>query len=149
MDWLIISFQETKPGKDICSKKKEEEEYSGIAVMSALNQYYRKQIPKGQLLDSRLTRMIMEHKYCMYLRADYLQKKGYADQKLSNVIRLNYEDSTTIHLLGIKLNVTGEPDIYRRIDMLLQNIVKREQEYLPMMITAFHNFTDCHTHTER
>ena len=73
----------------------------------------------------------------MYIRAHFLQKNGLIIDSLADVFHQNYTDSTIIHLLGMKLNMTGNPDLYLCIDKHFSQIIEKERESIPKMIEAF------------
>ena len=117
----------------------EDEEYSGINAMIRLNEYFRAQMAhEGRFIDSRYTRILMEHKYYMYKRADYIvQNRGEQDSSISELFHKNYNMARQIHMLGLKINMTGKKEEYERMDQLFQDIVRNEQRYIPDMIDIY------------
>lgn len=107
----------------------------GFRAIERLQVYFQKQAEQGYGLDHRYTRGLMEHKYFMKLRMEYLNQQGILNrntdmQYASDVYRI----SQKVHLLGLKYTMTrNQKTLFSLIDLIGQ-MNKQEREYLPTVL---------------
>ncbi len=111
------------------------DKFFGLCAIDRLQIYFQKQAEQGYRLDHRYTRGLMEHKYFMELRMEYLNRQGILNrntdiQYASEVYRI----SQKVHMLGLKYTMTGnQKTLFSLID-LISRMNERERKYLPAVL---------------
>ena len=109
--------------------------YWGLDAIQHLGCVFEDNAQKGELIDVRYTRGLMEHKFFMQMRINYLHAHGYIDvahaRDLSEQI---YKMSTQVYLLAIKYNISSNKTIGVNIKERINEIVQIEREYLPIVL---------------
>jgi len=104
----------------------------GMAVYKRLADLYTLLGKEGQPMDYRQTRGIMEHKFFMRMRMEYLFKQGYlSDGQTLTCAEEIYRIAERIHLLALKYNMTGRASLISAINQSLHEMSAAEQGYLP------------------
>ena len=108
----------------------------GLQAISDLRKHFEKCGEKKRYLDVRYTRGIMEHKFFMEMRIEYLLNHGYlVDNFLLNSAKEVNKMAQLIHFLAIKYNITGEISIANRICETLNKMIDIERKYLPSVLS--------------
>lgn len=108
--------------------------YFGIRAIREMANDFIIDVHNKQPIDTRYTRTLMEHKFLMVKRIDYLStglKLNLFDIQ-KEAIKV-YRLSKTIHLLGIKYLMTRELSTGKYIIKLINEILELEDKYLPML----------------
>lgn len=113
----------------------------GITAIKELGKYITIMCNDEKYIDHRYTRGIMEHKFFMQLRIQYLSNIGYLQskeyiQKAQHVYLL----SQNIHLLGLKYRTSKNATIAKRIQEIFNEIILIECNYLPSVLSDLTNY---------
>ena len=75
---------------------------------------------KDNYIDFRYTRALMEHKFFMNMRVDYLMKNGYVkDNNYLDASQAVYKLSERIHMLALKYKIMRKQCIAENIRKLM------------------------------
>lgn len=108
----------------------------GIAAMrKARRLFWDTMHAETPYIDKRSTRALYEHKWALaQIVQQFLDTEKHA--QLWEALRTNEKRAQTLHLLGVKLMLTGSPSLPPRIDALLESIIDTELQWLPALISA-------------
>lgn len=104
----------------------------GIHAIESLGKYFYVCAKERGEFDIRYARGLMEHKYCMKLRAEYFFGRG---NKIVSYFDEIYKESKIIHMLGLKMLTTSN---FNKIDSVCDKIKlmnQLEYEYIPLLIS--------------
>ena len=91
---------------------------------------------KDGYVDERYTRGLMEHKFFMRMRMDYLLKNGYlSDGKYLELSTQAYQIAERAHMLGLKYNLTRKATLLPRLHEMIDQILEIEIDYLPQVLS--------------
>ncbi len=91
-------------------------------------------------IDNRYTRGIMEHKFFMRMRIEFLLKHNYiSDKEYQRYANNIFDLCERAHLLGIKYRLNRNKDIPLHIYHIIQETVLLEKEYLPSVLSDLKN----------
>ena len=108
----------------------------GMEAIRALNGRFARE-GENEGIDFRFTRGIMEHKFLMKTRVDYLTKNGYAvDAGFCDAADLVYKMSEKIHMLGLKYNMTQRKGVLDSLTAAIDEMLEIESEYLPKFLLS-------------
>ena len=108
----------------------------GMDALRAVTKFFRDSSESGDSIDSRFTRGIMEHKFYMNLRMDYLFKNdilkdfSYVDQA-----HQVYKMAENVHMLGLKYNLTHNQMVVSNIEKTVSEMLVMESAYLPYVLS--------------
>lgn len=91
-------------------------------------------------IDNRYLRALMEHKFLMVKRIEYLNSQFDLDILAikESAIQI-HKMAETVHLLGIKYSITREFSVANRIVELIDKMLILEAEYLPLLYDRVKN----------
>ena len=91
-------------------------------------------------VDNRYTRGLMEHKFYMQMRIEYLLKKRFlADASYFDKASEVYKLAERVHLLCLKYNMTRNFKIISHVCELMNDMLLIEKSYLPDVLTELQN----------
>lgn len=106
----------------------------GIDAVRELGTYLQGQIEEGHWGDYRYSRGLMEHKFFMKLRIEYLYRQGYlSEESLISFAEQVYMLSNRVHMLTIKYIMTSKKEIGESIANSIKEILDIEKNYLPIV----------------
>ncbi len=109
----------------------------GLSVYERLTAFFTSLGNDGKPLDIRQTRGIMEHKFFMKMRMEYLLEHGYlCDRAALARAEEIYREAERVHLLALKYNMTGRTSLISAINNSLHQMCAVEQGYLPGVLKA-------------
>jgi len=116
----------------------------GLESLKTLSEFFIQQAEQNKRIDNRYTRGLMEHKYFMRLRIDYLLQNGYInDESYLGLTQEVYNISERIHMLGLKINMTGNISPIHKIHEYITIMNSIENEYLPKVLRELENHINC------
>ena len=122
----------------------------GMDAVRQLQLLFARTWQQERYVDSRYTRLLLEHKYLMAKRMHYLYTEKYISdaamtEKSDKVLRYAQQ----IHLLGIKANMVNRTEIVDRIVEYIEEILEQEQEYLRVVVDTTHGIVSEYFRTHR
>ena len=106
----------------------------GLSGILELKNYFVREAESGNI-DLRYTRGLMEHKYFMQRRIEYLLSQGYLNRETFKTCSSDvYHLSEKVHLLGLKFSMTENRTIIGGIEKNMDDMIKIEKEYLPQVL---------------
>lgn len=91
-------------------------------------------------IDKRYLRALMEHKFLMVKRIEYLNNEcGLTLSNIKEYAIQIHKMAETVHLLGIKYSITREFSIANRIVELIDKMLILEAEHLPLLYDRVKN----------
>lgn len=109
----------------------------GLSVYEKLTAFFDSLGNDGKPLDIRQTRGIMEHKFFIKMRVEYLLKQGYlCDEAALARAEEVYREAERTHLLALKYNLTGRVSLISGINDALHRMCEAERDYLPGVLDA-------------
>lgn len=128
---IINGITEYLNGQTINNRK-----FTGIRAIHNLLSY----METNNTIDVRYTRGIMEHKYFMKNRVEYLfEQKLIANEDILNVARMVYEKVNTAFLLSVKYSVTKNENDFKKIISMMRETISVEKAYLPVLLQEMKN----------
>lgn len=117
------------------------DKYWGIEAIQQLTQLYSNCIQDKSLIDIRYTRGIIEHKFYMFMRMDYLYEHCCL-KKTSYIYKAQqtYDLAKRVHLLGIKYNFKPNAALISKIENTMNEMLSIEKEYLPDVLFELQNY---------
>ena len=112
------------------------EGYWGMTALRQLSEYFLDCCNEGNGLDIRYTRGLMEHKFYMQMRMEYLVNQGYVQDvgHLDNAKQV-YQLAEKLHLLAMKYDFKRDKNIGLRICETVNRMLALEQAYLPSVLS--------------
>ena len=107
----------------------------GLAAYEKLTDFFTSLGNDGKPLDIRQTRGIMEHKFFMKMRVEYLLEHGYLSDEaaLARAVEI-YREAERTHMLTLKYNMTGRASLISAINQSLHQMCAAEENYLPSVL---------------
>ena len=106
----------------------------GIQVFYELAKYFLSTAEKQNHIDLRYTRGILEHKFIMTKRIDYLSKITDIDfSEFQEKSKQVYKIAERVHLLTIKFLIKRDQSIVKNMEALIHEMLAIEKEYLPKL----------------
>jgi hypothetical protein len=122
---LKLYLDSAIPASSVLHKKV----FYGSKALSALGIRLREDYKRFGVVDPRYTRGIMEHKFFMKLRVEFLMKNGYIKkERYYHFANDVYKMAERIHLLGIKFTIRKKGDI--DITTWINEMQEKERSYL-------------------
>lgn len=107
----------------------------GLAAIAKLAESFSDACNQGNPMDDRYTRGLLDHKYFMMNRIEYLLQNGYLfDRAYLEQAKQVYELCEIIHMLALKYNFTGSEMTGKRACMKIRESIEMEQSYLPLVL---------------
>lgn len=107
----------------------------GMDALRQLANYFVNTSENKRYLDYRYTRGILEHKFFMQMRIDYLSKNGYLrDCSYSQQAQRVYKMAESVHMLALKYILTGKQEIVVHIHSIINDILSVENDYLSAVL---------------
>ena len=107
----------------------------GMDAMRALTDSFCDSCEKDDSIDIRYTKGLMEHKLYMHMRMEYLFKQSYlTDFSYVENAQQVYKMAETVHMLGLKYNLTGKKTIVSNMQAIMNDMLLTECEYLPSVL---------------
>ena len=92
-------------------------------------------------IDFRFTRGLMEHKFLMKTRTEYMNKEGYfSNQEIVEKADTVYKISEKVHLLGLKFNMTANKNVLNSLTQKIDDMLALEKEYLPEFLECLKQY---------
>lgn len=114
-----------------------------MAAVRQLKHLFARTYRQEGAIDSRYTRLLMEHKYLMAERMKYLYREGYFGNDFAVTASENvYENAKRVHLLGIKTNMTGDARTAEHVLQRMQAILEEEKGYLCKAVELVHTIVE-------
>ena len=108
----------------------------GLDAFVALAEHFVKTATEKQYIDDRYTKGVMEHKFYMKMRINYLLEKGYLKcLEYAEIADRVLKMSEKVHLMAMKYNYTGKFSIVEQICLLLNEMVGVEKDYLSRVLS--------------
>ena len=103
----------------------------GIQAILDMADHFIDTSEKDNYIDFRYTRALMEHKFFMNMRVDYLIKKGYVkDNNYLDAAQSVYKMSEQIHMLALKYKIMPKQHIAGNIRKLIIEMQNIEIDYI-------------------
>lgn len=114
--------------------------YFGMQAICEMAKDFLIDAEQKQRIDNRYLRALMEHKFLMVKRIQYLNNQFDLDLSAIKKSAIQvHKMGETIHLLGIKYSITREFSIANRIVELIDKMLILEAEYLPLLYDRVKN----------
>ena len=108
----------------------------GIEAMQRLIGNYADACERNDEIDVRYTRGIMEHKFFMCLRMEYLVKNGFlTDPSYIEKAQQTYKMAETVHMRALKYNFTRKQSLGESIQKDMNDMLAIETAYLPLVLS--------------
>lgn len=115
----------------------------GLESLKTLSEFFVQEAEQSKWVDSRYTRGLMEHKYFMRMRIDYLLLNRYInDESYLQLAQEVYNISERIHMLGLKIKMTGNISPVYKINEYMAIMNSIEHEYLPKVLRELEGYID-------
>ena len=113
----------------------------GMEAMQQLLQFYIDLGEEEAAIDMRYTRGVMEHKFYMHMRMEYLLTHDFLkDTSYLDKAQQVYQMAEMVHMLGLKYNLTGNKTIVSKIKKIMNDMLFLEKEYLPSVLSELQNY---------
>lgn len=107
----------------------------GVNAIEQLGRHFLNSCNGEKSIDVRYTRGLMEHKFYMKLRMEYLLKNDLIkDLTYLEDAKKVYKMSEAVHLLGLKYNYTKKLLIIENINDIIKNMLAIEKVYLSFVL---------------
>ena len=108
----------------------------GMNAMRCLAQLYAETAESASQIDIRYTRGVMEHKFFMQMRMDYLCKnKLLNNASYAEAANRVYQMAERVHMLALKFNFTKKKSLVDTIQNLMCEMLSVEAEYLSQVLS--------------
>lgn len=112
----------------------------GIDAMRCLAQLYSETAESASQIDIRYTRGVMEHKFFMQMRMDYLCKNKFLNNaSYAEATNWVYQMAERVHMLALKFNFTKKQSLVDTIQNLMCEMLSIETEFLPKVLSDLQN----------
>ena len=109
----------------------------GIAAMRETRRmFWETMHSETPYIDKRAARVLHEHKWALVQIIEQFLDAQTVDPLLREALQQNAKRAQTLHLLGIKLQMTGNQVLLPKIDALMEKIIETELQWLPVLTAA-------------
>lgn len=108
----------------------------GIATNIRLKDFFLDEINKGEIyIDKRYVQVLYEHKWVLTKLVElFVAESDSGKKKYQTCANKNFEREKIVHMLGLKMQYTKDPNIVYRVAELIDQIIAEEIEYIPPLI---------------
>ncbi len=119
----------TSTGKDI------QNAIWGINAVKELGEYFLACGEKGEMIDLRYTKCLVEHKFLMIKRLDYLKANGFTiTMKMISNAKEVYQIANRVHQYGLKYSFKTQPQILKKMASDIEKMCSLEYAILPELL---------------
>lgn len=118
-----------------CDQPMSMEESRGILSIIRLKEFFLDEVYKGRTyIDLRYSKALYEHKWVLAQLVDQFIEDDNEKRKQQEWANNNLKRAQLVHILGMKLNFTGNATIITQVSELMDQIIEDETKNIPTLL---------------